>query len=299
MMAASRRVGFVGLGLMGAPMAANVARAGFPLTVFNRSPHKAAPLKDMGAHVAMSPMEVAERSDVVITMLTDADAVGAVLAGDDGMLAAAGEGRISLDMSTISPEQSLALERLVEEHGWRRLEAPVYGSTGPAREGTLGILVGGDVGVLATCRSLLETMGSRIFHMGPMGAGAVAKLAFNLLVASQFNGLAEAMSLAVKGGVDARAAGEVFLATAVASDLLKRKVGAIVDEDYTPAFPLKHLHKDLGLMLQAGHALGVSLPATAAIHETYTGARSRGLGDLDSIAVYRHLAELAGEGAGR
>jgi 3-hydroxyisobutyrate dehydrogenase-like beta-hydroxyacid dehydrogenase len=294
-----KRVGFVGLGLMGAPMAANIAKAGFPLTVFNRSADKSAPLRDLGAHVAESPKELAARSDVVVTMLTDATAVGQMLRGHEGLLAGGRPGLVLIDMSTVSPEQSRSIEAEVEANGWRKLEAPVYGSTGPAREGTLGIMVGGDAGLLEEHRALLQAMGRQIFHMGTMGAGALTKLAFNLVVAAEVNGLAAAMALLAGGGVDLEQGGEVIASTAVASDLIKRKIGAIVRQDYAPAFPLKHLRKDLGLMLETGGALGVPLPATAAVHETYSAAAAQGYGEMDSIAVFRHLSGPAGSRTSR
>jgi 3-hydroxyisobutyrate dehydrogenase-like beta-hydroxyacid dehydrogenase len=294
-----KNVGFIGLGLMGAPMAANIARAGFPLTVYNRSPEKAAPLRDLGARVAESPRQVAAQSEVVITMLADAPAVEQTLHGEEGLLAGGQPGTVLIDMSTISPEQSQSMAIEIEAHGWRKLEAPVYGSTGPAKEGTLGIMVGGDPTLFEAQRDVLQTMGKSIFYMGRMGAGAVTKLAFNLMAAAQINSLAEAMALAQAGGVDLGKAGEVILATAVSSDLIKRKIANITGDNYAPAFPLRHLHKDLGLMLETGHSLGVPLPATGAIHETYTAARSRGYGDMDAIAVFCLLAELSGVGARR
>lgn len=289
-----RNVGFVGLGLMGAPMAINIARAGYPLAVYNRSAEKAEPLRTLGARVASSPKELAARCDVVITMLTDAAAVEQVLRGDEGLLAGGRPGEVLIDMSTVSPEQSRSMAIEIEVRGWRKLEAPVYGSTSRAQDGTLGLMVGGDAALLKEERELLQVMGKEIFHMGRMGAGALTKLAFNLLVAAQFNALGEAMALASSGGLDLQKVAEVIVSTPVASDLIKRKIQNIVGDNYAPAFPLKHLHKDLGLMLETGHALGVPLPATGAIHETYTAARSRGYGDMDSMAVFCLLAELAG-----
>ncbi|HET7009688.1 MAG TPA: NAD(P)-dependent oxidoreductase [Anaerolineales bacterium] len=292
-----KRVGFIGLGLMGAPMAANVARAGYPLTVYNRSPEKTASLNEVGARSAATPREVAAASDVVITMLTDAAAVEQVLRGDEGLLAGGRSGSVLIDMSTVSPDQSRSMAIEVEVQGWRKLEAPVYGSTGPARDGTLGIMVGGDPSLFEEQRDLLQTMGRSIFYMGRMGAGAATKLAFNLMVASQFQSLAEAMALAGSAGVDLGKLSEVIQATAVSSDLIRRKIANILGDNYAPAFPLKHMHKDLGLMLETGHALGVPLPATGAIHESFTAARSRGYGDLDAIAVFCLLAELSGSRA--
>jgi 3-hydroxyisobutyrate dehydrogenase-like beta-hydroxyacid dehydrogenase len=288
-----KTVGFVGLGLMGAPMAANVARAGYPLTVFNRSREKAAPLTELGAHLAATPAELAGRSEVIITMLTDAPAIERVLRGPHGLLAGGPPGTLLINMSTVSPNDSRSLEAEVGACGWVKLEAPVFGSTGPAKDGTLGIMVGGDRALSESHLDLLQTMGKSIFYMGPMGAGALTKLAFNLMVAAQFNSLAEAMAMAGKGGVDLHQLGEVLNATAVASDLVRRKIGSLTAGNFAPGFPLKHLHKDLGLMLETGHELGVPLPATGAIHETFTAARSRGHGDLDSSAVYCLLRELS------
>ena len=290
----AKRVGFIGLGLMGAPMAANVAKAGFPLTVYNRSPGKADGLRAAGAAVAQSPRELAGRSDVVITMLTDAASVEEVVRGDEGLLAGGRPGSVLIDMSTISPDQSRSMAIEIGVRGWKKLEAPVFGSTGPAKDGTLGIMVGGDEALLEEHRDLLQAMGSRIFYMGRMGTGTVTKLAFNLMAAAQFQSLAEAMALAAQGGVATEKLGELIAVTPVISDLLQRKIANIVGDNYAPAFPLKHLHKDLGLMVETGHSLGVPLPSTGAIHETYTAARSRGYADLDGIAVYCLLAEWSG-----
>jgi 3-hydroxyisobutyrate dehydrogenase-like beta-hydroxyacid dehydrogenase len=291
-----KSVGFVGLGLMGAPMAANVARAGFPLTVFNRTREKAASLAALGAEIATTPAELAGRSQVVITMLTDAAAVELMLRGQGGLLAGGRPGTVLIDMSTVSPQQSCQLEAEVLTQGWLKLEAPVLGSTGPARQGTLEIVVGGERELFEAQRDLLQAMGKTFFYMGPMGAGALTKLAFNLMVGAQFHSLAEAMALAATGGIEPGRLGEVLTGTAIASDLLRRKIASLTAGDFAPGFPLKHLHKDLGLMLDTAHRLGVPLPATGAIHETLTAARSRGHGDRDSSSVYCLLAELSGHG---
>lgn len=288
------RVGFIGLGLMGAPMAANIARAGYPLTVYNRSADKARGLGELGAKLAETPSQVAADSDVVITMLSDAAAVEQVLRGEEGLLAGGRDGEVLIDMSTVSPEQSRSIAIEIESRGWRKLEAPVYGSTGPARDGTLGIMAGGDEDLFREQQDLLSVMGKDVFYMGPMGAGTVTKLAFNLMVAAQVASLGEAVALAAKGGVYPRQFGDVLLKTAVASDLVKRKLGNVVAGDFAPAFPLKHMHKDLGLMVDTGHAIGVSLPGTGAIHELFTAAAARGYSDQDAIAIYCLLAELAG-----
>ena len=289
-----QRVGFIGLGLMGAPMAANIARAGYPLTVYNRTPAKAEPLLALGARQVSTPREVAQSSQTIVTMLADASAVEAVLSGPDGMLAGGQAGTVLIDMSTVAPEQSRRIGSGVAAQGWLMLDAPVFGSTGPAKDGCLGILVGGDEEVFEAQRALLEKMGKHLFYFGPQGSGATAKLCFNLMVASQVAGLAEAMSLAAKGGLDLEQVGRAILASPVASVLVQRKIGNMVGNDFPAAFPLKHMHKDLGLMVGTAHALGAALPVTASIHQLFSAARARGYGEEDFAAVFRMLAEMAG-----
>jgi 3-hydroxyisobutyrate dehydrogenase-like beta-hydroxyacid dehydrogenase len=289
-----KRVGFVGLGLMGGPMAANVARAGYPLTVFNRSSSKAAPLIAVGATLASTPRDVAANSDVVICMLTDAAAVRAVLEGEAGLLAGGRKGMTLIDMSTVAPDESRAIAADLAAHEWTMLDAPVFGSTGPAKEGKLGIMVGGEADVFETHRDLLATMGTFILHLGPQGSGALAKLCFNLMVAAQIGSLAEAMALAVKGGLTAEAMGQILRASPILSNLIDRKIGTIVSGDFTPAFPLRHMHKDLGLMVGTARQMGARLPATDAYFEVFTQAKDAGLGELDAMAVYRQLASMAG-----
>jgi 3-hydroxyisobutyrate dehydrogenase len=288
-----KKVGFIGLGLMGGPMAANVARAGFPLTVYNRTASKAAEVKELGARVAATPREVAETSKVIVTMLSDAPAVEAVLTGEDGVLAGASQGAVLIDMSTVAPDQTKRLAALVEARGMKMLDSPVYGSTGPARDGTLGIMVGGEKAVLDTQRDLLEVMGKNIFYLGPQGSGAMAKLCFNLMVAAQVISLAELMVLAGKSGLDLKQMGEVITSSGINSNLIERKVKNMAEGSFPPAFPLKHMHKDLGLMVQAGMALDTALPVTGVTHQIYTAASARGHADEDFAAVFAVLAEMA------
>lgn len=289
-----QKVGFIGLGLMGGPMAANVARAGYPLTVYNRTLAKVEPLKELGAQVAGSPKGVAEASDVVITMLSDAAAVEAVLHGDSGVLAGARQGIVLIDMSTVAPDQSRRIAANLETYGLKMLDVPVMGSTGPAKAGTLGLLVGGDKTVFEAHRDLLSVMGKDIFYLGPQGSGAIVKLSLNLLVAAQLVSLSEAMVLAAKGGMDLAQVSQVIASSGMVSNLIERKLGNIVGNDYQPAFPLKHMHKDLGLMVHTAATLGVALPATGVVHQLYTAARERGHAEEDSAAVYCLLAEMAG-----
>jgi 3-hydroxyisobutyrate dehydrogenase-like beta-hydroxyacid dehydrogenase len=275
-------------------MAANVARGGFPLTVYNRSPEKCRPLEELGARAAGSPREVAEASEVIVTMLADAQAVEAVLAGPQGLLAGGRPSTVLVDMSTVSPAQTRRIAAEVAEHGWKMLDAPVFGSTGPAKEGTLGILVGGEHEVFESQRELLGKMGKHLYYFGPAGSGATAKLCFNLMVAAQVAGLAEAMALGEKSGLHLGLLGQAILDSPVASMLVQRKVPLMVQKDFAQAFPLKHMHKDLGLMVETGHERGVSLPVTGAMHEVFTAAKACGHGEQDFAAVFVQLLTMAG-----
>lgn len=290
------KVGFIGLGLMGGPMAANVARAGYELTVFNRTPEKAKHLADLGAYVAGSPKEVAARSEVVITMLADAVAVTAALEGEAGLLAGVAQPLVWIDMSTVSPDETRALSARAMEANVDLLDAPVFGSTGPATDGTLGIMVGGTEETFERQRDLLGTMGKHIFYMGPSGSGALVKLCFNLMVAAQVESLAEAMVLGAKGGLDLRQVGQVITASGINSNLIERKIEKITGGDYAPAFPLRHMHKDLGLMIDTAKSLGVALPTTAVNHQMFNAAKARGHADEDFSAIYPVIAEMAGLG---
>ncbi len=289
-----KRVGFIGLGLMGGPMAANIARGGFPLTVYNRDPAKTEPLRALGARVATTPAEAGEQSDVVVTMLSDAEALRAVALGPQGFLSSAGHERVWIDMSTVAPAQTREMAAAARAAGWQMLDAPVAGSTGPAKEAKLGIMVGGEREVFEAQRDVLSTMGSHLHYLGPQGSGTLAKLCVNLLVAAEMASLSEAMVLAAKGGLDLTALADVIRSTAIASALIDRKLRNIQEGRHPAAFPLKHMHKDLGLMIDQAHASGTPLPLTASAHELFTAAKARGLGEEDLSAIFKLLAEMAG-----
>lgn len=288
------RVGFIGLGLMGSPMAANIVKAGYPLTIYNRSVEKGRPLQELGAELVANPQEVAEKSDVVITMLADADAVTSVLEAENGLLSGAHPGLVLIDMSTIAPDQSRSIAQQVEARGMKMLDAPVGGSTGPAREGKLTIMVGGEKEVFETYRDLLSVLGQDIYYMGPQGSGTTLKMAFNLIVAAQITGLSEAMILLAKGGIDLAQAGEIIADSNIGSNLLRRKSVTMAAGDFSPAFPLKHMHKDLGLMLQTAEHADATLPVTATLHELFTNALELGHADEDFSAIFALLREMAG-----
>jgi 3-hydroxyisobutyrate dehydrogenase-like beta-hydroxyacid dehydrogenase len=299
-MMAEKRVGFIGLGLMGRPMSTRLAKAGYPLTVFDLLPERLTPLKALGAATAGSAREVAAQSDIVITMLNDAPAVERAVSGPDGLLAGARPGLVWVDMSTIGPGQAQDFAARAEAKGVRKLEAPVFGSTGNAADGSLGLMVGGDQGAFEENRDVLGVLGKHLFYLGPPGRGATAKLACNLMVAAQVYSMAEAMVLAAKGGVPLAQMGEIIGASGFVSALITRKIPNMVSGDYSPAFSVKNVHKDLELMVHAAHQQGSSLPMAALMHQMYCAAMASGLADKDFAAilkVVRSLAGMNGEGA--
>lgn len=289
-----KRIGFIGLGLMGSPMAANIARAGFPLTVYNRSVAKTAPLAALGAQVASSPKEVAEASDAVVAMLSDAGAVEAVLTGDQGLIAGSHPGLVMINMSTIGPDENRRFASMLSNVGAKLLDAPVMGSTGPAASGSLEILVGGDEDVFQEQQDVFRAMGKSLYYLGPQGSGSQMKLSMNLMVAAQLVCLAEAMVLAAKAGIDLAIAGKIISGSNISSNLTVRKVTNIVDNNFQPAFSLRNMHKDLALIMENAHRLGAALPASSVTHQLFTAAKERGYAEVDASSVYRVLAELAG-----
>jgi 3-hydroxyisobutyrate dehydrogenase-like beta-hydroxyacid dehydrogenase len=289
-----KRVGFIGLGLMGRPMSTNLGKAGYPLTVFDSLPEKMAPLKDIGASVAGSSREVAQSSDVVITMLNDAPAVDRALSGPEGLLAGARKGLVWVDMSTIGPQEARAFAARAEAVGIHKLEAPVFGSTGNAADGSLGLMVGGEQDVFESHKDVLGVLGKHLFYLGSHGSGATAKLACNLMVAAQVFSMAEAMTLAAKGGIPLSRMGEIIAASGFVSGLIQRKIPNMVTGDYAPAFSVKNVHKDLELMVRTAHEQRMALPMAGMMHQMYCAAMASGMADQDFAAIFRVVGGLAG-----
>jgi 3-hydroxyisobutyrate dehydrogenase-like beta-hydroxyacid dehydrogenase len=289
-----KKVGFVGLGLMGGPMAANIARAGYPLTVFDVLAEKTEPLKALGALVAASPQEVAACSDVMIAMLSDIHVLEKVLFGQGGVAAGAHPGLVFINMGTIAPADQRRMAAGLAEHGVPMLDAPVAGSTGHAKEGNLGILVGGDEQVYQAQRELLGALGHDIYYLGPSGSGEQMKLGLNLLLASQMVSLSETMVMCAKAGMDLELVGKIIGESNLASNLIARKVPNLVKHNFAPAFALKLMQKDLNLIIQTGESVGAALPVTSVIHQLFTAAKAQGYGVSDSSKIYTILAELAG-----
>jgi 3-hydroxyisobutyrate dehydrogenase-like beta-hydroxyacid dehydrogenase len=259
------RVGFAGIGRMGLPMARNVLAAGFPLTVFNRTAERCAPLVEAGATQAETPADLGRASDVVITMVADGDSVTALLDGDDGLLVGAAEGLVLVEMSTIGPLAARAIAARCAEGGVAMLDAPVSGSTAVAEAGELTILVGGDEADLERARPVLEAMSKAVLHLGPSGAGAAMKLGLNLIIGATVQSVSEALVLAEASGIERAEAYAAIAAGVVGSPFVNYKRDAFVDPDGTPvAFTLDLMGKDLGLALELGAAAGVPLLATSA-----------------------------------
>jgi 2-hydroxy-3-oxopropionate reductase len=290
------RVGFVGLGLMGLPMARNILKAGYQLTVWNRTAAKAAPLVAAGAEQAGSPAEVARRSDVVVTIVTDSPDVEAVVGGEAGVLAGAGAGSAWIDMSTISPDVTRRLGAAAAERGVQALDAPVSGGPPGAEAGTLSIMVGGEQDVFDACLPLLETMGKTITRVGDLGAGQVTKACNQVVIAATLAGIAEALVLGSKAGVDPALIRQALLGGYAGSRLLEVHGQRMIEHAFDPGFFVKLHDKDLHIVLDMARSLAVAVPVSALAAQHFNALVADGDGELDNSAmlkVYERLARTA------
>jgi 3-hydroxyisobutyrate dehydrogenase-like beta-hydroxyacid dehydrogenase len=288
---AQRRIGLIGLGLMGRPMGMNLLKAGHKLTVWNRTPERAKELVAAGALLAKTPREVAEASEFLLTIVSDPPALESVLWGregkNDGALGGLRAGSIYVDSSTISPSLVGRIAAACKERGVRFLDAPVTGGDWGAREGNLVFMIGGDAETLRDAEPVLGVMGKKWFHLGPSGAGQTVKLAMNAILALQVGAMAEALALVTRAGLKGEQLVEVMQASMARSGVLDVKSPLMLKGDYKPSFPLRLMHKDLGLALDLANQLGVALPATAAAREVYNYVKGETKEDLDYSAVMR------------
>lgn len=292
------RVAFLGIGRMGLPMAGNVLRAGHELTVFNRTASRCDPLRDDGATVATSAAEAVRGAEVLVTMLADPAAVESQVLGDEGVLSAAPDGLVWLEMSTIGPTAAREFAARAAAAGTRMLDAPVSGSVVVAEAAALVSMVGGDGEALERARPVLEAMTRAHFHLGGAGAGAAMKLAVNVMIASQTVAISEALVLAEAAGIERADAYEVIAAGALASPFVDYKKAAFLDPDGTPAaFALDLMRKDLKLALEQGEAAGLPLLGAGAAAEAVTLAAGLEGGDEDLVRVADALRRIAA-GAG-
>ena len=279
-------VGFIGLGIMGSRQAANLARAGFELTVYNRTREKAdAWAADHGGHVAATPRELAERSDVVITMVVDGGQVEALLLGEDGALARARAGALFVDMSTIAPADARRLGAVLRERGHGFVDAPVTGSAPKAQDGTLTIMAGGGDQDVQRAMPLFEAMGELIVHVGELGMGQQVKVISNAVAAVNCATLAQALVVGRREGVDLEAMLQVMGAGAANSTMLQLKGRPMLAHDFEPLFKLEHMLKDVIFCLEEARAAGGAFPFAALAGELYAAGAGRGLGERDFAAV--------------
>lgn len=288
---APRKIGLIGLGLMGRPMGMNLLNAGHQLTVWNRTSERAQELVKAGAVLSKTPREVAAASEFLLTIVSDPPALESVLWGhegqNDGALAGLRAGSIYVDSSTISPSLVRRIAAACKERGVRFLDAPVTGGDWGAREGNLVFMIGGDAETLRDAEPVLGVLGKKWFHLGPNGAGQTVKLAMNAILALQVGAMAEAIALVTKAGLKGDQLVEVMQASMARSGVLDVKSPLMLKGDYKPSFPLRLMHKDLGLALDLGNQLGVALPTTAAAREIYNYVKGESKEDLDYSAVMR------------
>jgi 2-hydroxy-3-oxopropionate reductase len=292
-------VGVIGLGIMGAPMARNLLRAGFPLVVWNRTAARADALVDAGAEWAGSPRAVAERAAITITMLSDTPDVAEVYRAPDGVLAGldpagVGPGPVLADMSTIAPRVARELAAEAAARGAAMLDAPVSGGDVGAQQGTLSIMVGGDADALERARPALEALGTRITHVGGSGAGQVVKACNQIVVGLTLEALGEALVLGSKAGVDPRAIVEALGGGLAASRVLEVRGPKLLARDFAPGFKLDLHAKDLAIVLETARELDMPLPGAALVAELFEAERDRGRGEADNSTIVRALEALAG-----
>lgn len=289
-------VGFVGLGLMGRPMAANIAAAGHPLVVHNRTREKAESFAAAhDARVADSAADVARRADVTVTMLADQSALDAVYAGSDGLLAGLTAGMVAIDMSTVGPRFARRLGERVAAADAAFLDAPVSGSVAAAQGATLTLLVGGDAPTVERAESVLRAMGAPLHHVGPVGAGQAIKLAVNTIVYGLSQAVSEALVLAERSGVDRERAYDIFCDSAIAAPLLEYRRDEYLDPDgAATTFVLRHAQKDLGLIADHAAEVELQVPQALANRRFIDDLVEQGLGGENLTATATHLREDAG-----
>lgn len=286
-------IGFIGTGLMGYPMARNLLRAGFPVTVYNRTRAKAEPLAAEGAVIVDSPRAVAERSEVVITIVSDTPDVLHVILGERGVHEAARPGMVVIDMSTISPRVTREIAATLLDHDVEMLDAPVSGGVNGAIEGTLSIMVGGKPEVFERCRPIFEAMGKKIVYCGGNGQGQMVKLCNQIAIVSNLVAAAEAVTFAKKAGVDPMTMIEAVGAGAAGSWVINVLGPKMASHDFAPGFMIKLQQKDLRLVMQAASELSVSLPGAALAHQLFAAVEATGGGDLGTQALVTVLEKLA------
>lgn len=288
------RIGFVGLGTMGAAMAANLIRAGYPLHVWNRTPEKARPLVEMGASPAPTLRDLASAVDIVVLCVSDTPDVEALLFGPDGIAQGTRPGMLVIDCSTISPSATRQFAQRLRELGLAFVDAPVSGGLEGASRGTLTIMVGGEADDVERAHAVLEVLGQTIAHMGPVGSGQATKAVNQVILCGAYLGVAEGLLLAIKAGLDPEAVVASLSGGAAQSWILTNRSGRIIEDRYPLGFKVTLHRKDLAIALDLAREVGVSLPVAGLTAELENGLIAAGHGDDDMSALARSIRHLSG-----
>ena len=280
-------IGFIGLGLMGGPMASNLVKAGFPVTVWNRTASKAESLVKQGAKLAGNPRAAALQADVLITIVSDPAALEEVLWGANGAIEGLRRGSLYIDSSTVSPDLARRVAKVCADRGVEFLDAPVTGGNWGAEKGELLYMIGGPAKVFDRAKPVLDVLGKKFFLLGPNGAGQTVKLGMNLILAMQVDALAEALAVVTAAGVEGERLVEVLQSSMGRTALLDIKAPLMLKHEYKASFPLRLMQKDLRLALEMAREHGVTLPAAAAAYGTYTTVKDSSNDDPDYAGIMR------------
>lgn len=287
-------IAFIGLGIMGSPMAVHLAEAGHTVAGFNRTPERAKPLVDAGGRAAESIADAVAGAEVIAVMVPDSPDVEAVLAGEGGVFDSAPAGALIIDFSSIRPDVTTRLAEQARERGFRLIDAPVSGGEAGAINAALSIMVGGAPEDFAAAKPVLDVVGKTIVHVGPNGSGQTVKAANQLIVAGNIQLLAEAIVFLEAYGVDTAAAVEVLGGGLAGSAVLNQKAQKMLDREFEPGFRIDLHHKDLGIVTAAAREAGVITPLGAALAQLMASARANGDGGLDHSALFRGVERLSG-----
>jgi 3-hydroxyisobutyrate dehydrogenase len=291
---AVERIGFVGLGTMGLFMASNLARAGFALTVWNRTASRADDVVALGATLAATPADVGRASDIVVACLTDSPQVEEVLFGENGLAEGLAKGALFIDCSTLSPLKAQEFAQRLAKSGVDMLDAPVSGGSEGAKNAALSIMVGGDEAAFARADSVFGAMGKSITHLGPVGAGQWAKAINQVILSGVYLGVAEGVTLGLKAGLDVEKVVSAIKGGAAGSWVLENRSGRMIEDDYPLGFKISLHRKDLGIGLELAHSVGASLPVASLAATFEDGLIAQGFGDDDNSALARPIRKLSG-----
>ncbi len=290
----TEKIGFIGLGIMGRGMAHNLLKAGFEVTVWNRTASRMAPLVDAGAKAGDNPKDVASKSDIIITIVSDTPDVEEVILGDKGVIHGVKAGALVIDMSTISPQATKEIATELSSKDVKMLDAPVSGGSEGAAKGTLSIMVGGDESDVQRAMPIFEAMGKTITHVGPQGAGQSVKLVNQILVVGNMLAASEALLFAQAGGLDLNKTLAAVTQGAAGSWMLANRGPQVAKRDWRPGFTIDLQQKDLRLVIEAADQLGIPVLATQLIYSLYRTLQAGGLGEEGNHALVKALENLSG-----